>query len=345
MSTSTSTIYHIAERLGISPSTVSRALSGKGYCSDKTRLRVLQAAKELNYAPDQAAKMLKTKKTGKILFAVPDICNPFYFDMINGINSVIEQYGYLLILFYTKHSLKEELRAIQNLRERIADGMIMVSFHFCDKNIGMINALNAPVVLTNKYESPSGEDRFDYVYVDTYLAVKQATEHFLKQGMERIAFVGGDMKEQTGYERYCGYRDALLDAGLRPDDDLVCESNYTESGGYASGLALLGKKARPQAIVAANDLMAIGIMKACEEVGLRIPDDLALSGLDNLDISSRVYPKLTSVAMMQEEIGRNAAQILMDRLHGDLSERKKIRLLPRLVVRESSVLRDAEHGG
>jgi LacI family transcriptional regulator len=332
-----STIYHIAEQLGISPSTVSRALSGNGYCNEKTKSKVLKAAKALNYAPDQSARILKTRKTEKILFAVPDICNPFYFDMINGINSVIEQYGYLLILFYTKHNLDEELRAIQHVRERYADGMIMVSFNFCDKNINAINQLNAPVVLTNKYESINGKDHFDYVYVDTYLAVKETTEHFIKQGIEQIAFVGGEMKEQTGFERYCGYRDALLNAGLKLNDAFVCESNYTESGGYNCGQILLQLETRPDAIVAANDLMAIGVMKACEETGLKIPDDIAVAGIDNLDIASRVHPKLTSVAMMQEEIGRNAAQILMNRLMDEHVDNRSVRLLPRLVVRDSSV--------
>jgi LacI family transcriptional regulator len=332
-----STIYHIAKHLGVSPSTVSRALSGNGYCSEKMKQKILKAAKELNYAPDHAAKMLKTKKTEKILFAVPDICNPFYFDMINGINSVIEQYGYLLILFYTKHSLEEELRAIQTLKERYADGMIMVSFNFCDKNIQAINELDAPVVLTNKYESPSGNDHFDYVYVDTYLGVKQATEHLIKLGNERIAFVGGDMKEQTGQERFCGYRDAMLNAGLKVLDEYIIESNYTESGGFLSGQQLMRLENLPAAVVATNDLMAIGVMKACEEAGLRIPDDIAVVGMDNTDIASRVKPRLTSVAMAQEEIGRYAAQILMKRLNGEHVENRAIRILPKLVVRESSV--------
>lgn len=298
----------------------------------------MKTAKEMNYAPDHAAKMLKTKKTEKILFAVPDICNPFYFDMINGINSVIEEYGYLLILFYTKHSLNEELRAIQTLRERYADGMIMVSFNFCEKNINAINMLNAPVILTNKYESPEGGDQFDYVYVDTYAAVKEAAKHLLEQGIRRIAYVGGDMKEQTGFERFCGYRDALAEAGLGIDERYKIESDYTESGGYMAGKRLLALDEPPRAIVAANDLMAIGIMNSCEDAGLSIPGDVAVTGIDNLDLSTRVRPKLTSVSMMQEEIGRNAARMLMSRMLGEPVRERAIRITPRLVVRESSVL-------
>lgn len=332
------TIYHIAERVGVSPSTVSRALSGRGYCGKETKAKILKAAQEMNYAPDNAAKILKMRRTHKIIFAVPDICNPFYFDMINGINQVLEEHGYLMILFYTKHSLEEELKAIQNLREKVADGMIMVSFNFCEENIQAINAIQAPVVLTNQYVSKEGRDRFDYVYVDTFEAIRLGTGHLIEQGIRRIAYVGGSLSEQTGYQRFCGYLEAMREAGLPLDDRFVAESDYTENGGYASARKWLEQPDRPEGIVAANDLMAIGVMKACEEAGLRIPEDVSVVGMDNLDIGSRVYPKLTSVALMQEEIGRQAALMLMKRLEGPPpAGNGQVKLLPKLVVRHSSV--------
>lgn len=332
------TIYHIAERVGVSPSTVSRALSGRGYCGEATRAKILKAAQEMNYAPDSAAKMLKMRRTQKIIFAVPDICNPFYFDMINGINGVLEEHGYLMILFYTKHSLAEELKAIQNLRERVADGMIMVSFNFCEENIRAINALREPVVLTNRYVSPEGKDRFDYVYVDTYEGVRLGTRHLIEQEMRRIAYVGGSLNEQTGYQRFCGYRQALQEAGLPLDERFVAESDYTENGGYLAARKWLEMPEKPEGIVAANDLMAIGVMKACEEAGARIPEDIAVVGMDNLDVASRIHPKLTSVELMQEEIGRQAALMLMRRLEGPTpAANGRVQLQPRLVVRHSSV--------
>ncbi|WP_028610185.1 LacI family DNA-binding transcriptional regulator [Paenibacillus harenae] len=334
---SKSTIYQIAEQVGVSASTVSRALSGNGYCGRRTKAKIMEAAKALNYAPDHAAKILKTRKTNKIIFAVPDICNPFYFDMINGINQVAEEYGYLLILYYTKHRLSEELKAIQNVKERVADGMIMVSFHFCEENISAINDLSAPVVLTNQYESPGGGDRFDYVYVDTFEGTKQGTKHLIGQGLKRIGFIGGSLSEQTGRQRFGGYREALLEAGLPYTEEHVIESDYTEKGGYLAAKRLLESNGRPHAIVAANDLMAIGVMHACEEAGLSIPEDMAVVGMDNLDVASRVHPKLTSVSLEQEDIGRRAAQILMDRLHGRAGYEKAVKIVPKLVVRQSSV--------
>lgn len=287
-----------------------------------------------------SAKTLKSNKTNRILFVIPDICNPFYFDMINGANEVLRQHDYLMILYYTQHSLKEELKAIQNLRERYADGMIMVSFNFCRENIDSINSANYPVVLTNKYDSEGKEDKFDYVYVDTRLGIMNATEHLIKQGHERIAFVGGSLEEQTGRERYEGFRDAVINSGFEIDKKYIYESNYTESGGYLCGKEIIKHDVLPTAVVAVNDLMAVGLTRAFEEAGIKVPKDIAIVGMDNTDMASRISPKLTSVAMMQEEIGRNAAQILMDRINGDTSEKKRVRLFPRLIVRESSVIKE-----
>ncbi|MGG3453724.1 LacI family DNA-binding transcriptional regulator [Paenibacillus rhizolycopersici] len=332
------TIYDIAEKLGISPSTVSRALSGRGYCKEETRKRVMQAAEEMDYAPDQSAKMLKTRVSNKVLFTVPDMCNPFYFDMIQGINDVLDPYGYLLILMDTKNRLDEEKRAIQLLREKYADGMIMVSFHFCEENIDLLNRLQAPVVLTNKYISPVGKDHFHYVWVDTQEGIKEVVRHFASQGISRIGYVGGRLQEQTGRERYEGYRDGLQEAKLSLRAEWIRESDYTEQGGYLAGLSLFdGSHLLPEAIICANDLMAYGFLRACEEKQIRVPEDLLLAGMDNLSLSSRTYPKLTSVSLQAEEIGRTAAEMLVRRMNGYNQPIENVKLLPELVVRDSSV--------
>lgn len=129
-----STIYDIAKKTGLSPSTVARALSGNGYCSKKSKEIVVKAAKEMNYVPVQAAKILKSKITKKVMFCIPDIFNPFYFSMIRGVNQVLEKHDYHTILVYTEHNRNRELRMIEALKERFVDGMIMVSFDFNEKN-------------------------------------------------------------------------------------------------------------------------------------------------------------------------------------------------------------------
>ncbi|HHY83345.1 MAG TPA: LacI family transcriptional regulator [Clostridiales bacterium] len=330
-----SNIYEIAKKVGLSPSTVARALSGRGYCSEESRKKVLEAAKEVNYSPTHAAKTLKSKRTNKILFCIPDIYNPFYFGMIKGANDVLEKYGYYTLLCYTKHNIEEELKMIEALREKYGDGMIFVSFNFCEKNISAVNASKMPVVLTNRYDSPRGEDYFDYVYIDTYKGVQLATRHLVDQGHRKIAFIGGNLEEQTSFERYSGWKDELINSGLDPDDSLVYEGDYTIDSGYACAEKIVKSSNVPTGIVAANDLMAIGFIRYCGDNGIKIPHDFAVAGMDNTDFSSVL--KLTSVDMRQEEIGLNAASLLMERVLGGRTYKKTIRIEPRLVVRESSI--------
>lgn len=331
-----STIYDIAEAAGVSASTVSRVLSGQG--SKKNRELVLRVAKEKNFAINDSAKILKTKKTNRVVLAVPDICNPFYFKMIEGANSVFERSGYLFMLYYTKHSLSEELKAIQLLNQKVVDGMIMVSFHFCKENIRAINQADCPVVLTNRYESPEGGDRFDYVYIDTHMGIKLSTRHLIEQGHREIAYFGGSVREQTGLERCLGYREALEEAGIPPRDAYVYEANYSERAGYACMRALLKDHPGVTAVVTSNDLVALGAMTACQEAGVPIPEGIAITGMDDTELAARVTPRLTTVAMQEDEIGRIAATLLMERIQDPDAHLQRVRLAPHLIVRESTAL-------
>jgi len=331
-----SNIYEIAEKVGLSPSTVARALSGKGYCSKESREKVLKAAQEMNYTPTHAAKTLKNKRTEKLLFCIPDIYNPFYFGMIKGANDIFEKHGYYTLLCYTKHNIKEELRMIETLREKYGDGMILVSFNFCETNIKAVNESGMPIVLTNRYDSPHGNDNFDYVYVDTYKGIQLATRHLIEQGHDRIAFIGGNIKEQTSLERFKGWKDEMDRSGMKIDDRQVYVGDYTMDSGYACAELMMTRSNIPTGIVCANDLMAIGFIRYCNEHKIRIPDDISVVGMDNTDLAANISPGLTSIIMRQEEIGRNAATLLMERILDGRTYKKTIRLEPQLVVRESS---------
>jgi LacI family transcriptional regulator len=214
--------------------------------------------------------------------------------------------------------------------------MILVSFNFSRRNIEPINACGMPVVLTNRYDSRGGGDRFDYVYIDTRKGIGLATAHLLAAGHRRIAYLGGFPSEQTGAERLAGYRDAMETAGVEVDPGLVVNSDYTRAGGYEAGRLLLAADRRPTAVVAANDLMAIGFMQACDAGSVRIPGDVSVVGMDNTDLATFVKPRLSSVVMREEDIGANAASLLIERILGGRTARKTVRLEPELVVRESS---------
>lgn len=326
-------IYEIARQAGVSPSTVARALSGKGYCSAEKKQRILELAKKLDYSPSHAARTLKSNITSKVLFCIPDIYNPFYFRMIRGVSEVLEKHDYLPLLCPTRGEAGLELRMLQNLREGWGDGMVFVSFNFTPENIAAVNSAQRPVVLTNNYpESPN--DQFDSVYVDTFEGIAMGCRHFIAQGIRDIGYIGGNPAVQTGRERLAGYSHALKEAGIPMNPDWVLGGDFSTASGEAAMRRLAALPKRPEALVVANDLMAIGALKVCRELHIRVPEDLKIIGMDDSDSAQLIG--LSSIQMMEEEIGRGAAELLMDRITGGQRARRTIRLLPKLSVRESS---------
>lgn len=330
------TIYEIAKEAGVSPSTVARALSGSGYCSKEKFEKINAIAQRMNYVPSHAAKSLKSKRTNKILFCIPDIYNPFYFRMIKGASDVLDEHGYFLVLAHTRGDLAMELRMLRTLQEGYGDGMIFVSFDFNAENIGAVNACGLPVVLTNNYQSPHGHDSFDCVYIDTFEGVALSCRQFIIDGFRRIGYIGANLTQQTGKERFGGFVHAMESGGIPLDRAMVKEGDYSQESGRRAMEELFAANAVPEALVVANDLMAIGALKVCLCHGLRVPQDVAIIGMDNTDMGACVTPALSSVVMMEEEIGRNAAQLLIERIQKKRNEKKVIRLHPALCLRESS---------
>lgn len=329
-------IYDIAKKAGVSPSTVARALRGTGYCSPEKKELVQRIADEMNYNPTHAAKTLKSNRTQKILFCIPDIYNPFYFKMIKGATDVLEDRGYFPVLCHTKGQLELELKMIQNLCERYGDGMILVSFNFSPENIGAVNSSRMPVVLTNHYESQEcSKDNFDYVYIDTHEGIRMATHYLTRLGHRRIAYLGGKKETQTGQERMQGYLDAMQEDNLPVLPEYNRSSDYTSEGGEQAARELLKADPKPTAIVCANDLMAFGALKVCHEMSLNVPQDISIIGMDNTDTASWCYPQLTSVTMREEEIGQYAGLFLMERIIEGRRKRKTMRLMPDIHERKS----------
>lgn len=336
------TIYDIARAAGVSPGTVSRTLNNVGYIKDETRQKIEKVMKDLNYIPNRAARTLKTKKTGLIFLAIPDTDNPFYVDMIKSVQDVVKYNGYSMILYYTEGKKQDEIKALKMMHEHFADAIILVNFHFTDEHKKEIDRAHCPIVLSGICVSDIGgkeTDRFDYVGVDTRKGMYMAVKHLAMQGHVNIAYIAGVKELQAFKERYEGYRSALIDSGLPLKDELIVWKDYSESSGYEAAIMFLNKHQRPTAVCAANDMLALGAIRAFEDNGLKVPDDISVVGMDNIDMASRVKPKLTSVSIAQAEIGRIAADIIFKRLSGEETGiSKKVVLEPRLVVRESSVL-------
>lgn len=338
----TPTIYDVAKAAGVSPGTVSRTLNDTGYIKSDTREKIENVMAELKYIPNRAARSLKTKKTELVLLAIPDTDNPFYVDMIKAVQQISKFNGYSMILYYTEAKKNEEINALKMLREHFADGMILVNFSFTSEHLKEINRINHPLVLSGICTSSIGgneQDRFDYIGVDTEKGMYTAAKHFTQQGHINIGYIGGVRKVEAFRERYRGYQKALISSGLKVNDDYVFWGNYSEISGYEAGKHFLQLKEPPTAVCAANDMLAMGALMAFEDSGIKVPDEISLIGMDNIETCVRLKPKLSSVSIAQQEIGRTAAELIFDRLEErEKGPSKKIIFEPRLVVRESSVV-------
>ena len=335
------TIYDIAKAAGVSPVTVSRALNNMGYVHADTRQRIEAVMRELQYSPNRAARSLKSKRTGLLLLAIPDIRNPFYVDMINAVQIASNRRDYSMILFYTEGQEAGERKALHMLQQNYADGLILVDFHFSAERRRTIDQSAGPVVLCALHAADFGEqadNRFDSVCVDTRRGIREAVTHLIGQGCARVAYVGGQQALEVFRERFAGYCDALRDAGRFVNGDHVLWNDYTEQSGYEAGMRLLTRPERPDAVCAANDLLAMGVMRAAAELGLRMPEDLMVTGMDDIDAAVRATPSLCTVAIAQAQLGAEAAERVFARLQGDLAGAGTRHVLePRLIVRGSAI--------
>jgi LacI family transcriptional regulator len=329
-------IYDIAKKSGYSSATVARALSQKGYCSARAREAIYKVAEEYGYSPNSLAKALRNNKTDRILFCIPDICNPFYFRIIEGVNKVLEKHNYYLMLYPTEGLLQREIMALELARQKYCDGIIFISFDFNEKNIKQVRAIKHPVVLGNRYLNQKDGDNFDYVFVDHISGMKTATEHLIQQRCRHVVLVSGNPKLQTSKERTEGYRQALEEAGLPIDERYIIDGKYATDAAYESFATFMKNGLPVDGVVAVNDLSAYGILQYCRDHDIRIPGDLKLVSFDNTDYAKASTPALTSIDMCQYELGQALATTLLERL---LDKRKKIKntiISPTLIVRKSS---------
>lgn len=329
-------IYKIAEITGYSPSVVARALRNTGYCSEEKRRHILEVAERIHYRPNQAAKSLRMNKTKQVLFCIPDICNPFYFEMIDGVLQVLERHGYTTILFPSRKSLAREKQMIDGYQSHYYDGIIFVSFDFCEENIEAVRAAGVPTVLTNRYVGQRPDDVFDYVFSDHLYGMRLAVEHLVEKGCRDIAILTGDIRQQTSRERFEGYREALQDHGIEIREEYILNGNYDTECSYRAFRDFLSTGKQVDGIVVTNDLAALGVLRCCREAGIVIPDQLKIVSFDNTEYARISQPALTSIDLKQHDIGVAAANLLLERLEKGRTEPRNHFLRPVLYAREST---------
>jgi LacI family transcriptional regulator len=325
------TIEDVARAAGVSAATVSRVLNGTSRVTPDRADRVRKAAAELGYQPFGPARALRKQRTSVWVAIIADIENPFFTAMIRGIEDVAVAEQHRLVLCNSDEDVDKEAAYVDiAIADRVA-GVVIAVATTDDAALDTLVDARIPVVAVDRRPARDG---IDSVVVDNRLGAAQATAHLLDGGATRVACITGPNRLSTAATRLAGYRDAMTQRGLKPDNALVRRGDFREEGGYRAARSLLDSANPPDAMFVANNLMTVGALKAIREAGRRIPDDIAVIGFDDAPWTELLSPSLSVVAQPTYEIGRQAARLLATAAD-DLPARHLV-LAPTLVVRESS---------
>lgn len=311
---------------------MSRVLNASGPVSDDTRQRIQRIASRLRYAPNSAARSLITRRTHTIGVLLPDLYGEFFSEVIRGIDVVAQQSGYHMLVS-SSHSEADALAAALGAMRGRVDGLIVMSPDLDQRTLRANLAACPAVVLLN---CPGNAPGFEAVKIDNVGGAVAMTRHLLALGHRRIAFVEGASRNVDAEERRRGYRAALRSARVARHAAYEVAGEFTESGGYRAGKALLAVRPRPTAIFAANDSMAIGALSALREAGVSVPEEMAVVGFDDIPIARYTSPPLTSVHVPIAELGVRSAERLVAQLGRARRRKRECEVLrTALIVRQS----------
>lgn len=303
------TIYDIARHVGVSAGTVSRALSRPEKVLPATRTRIEQAAAALGYVPNTVARTLKTQRSGKILVSVPDIANPFFAQILQGAEEAAQAVGYAVLLGDTQHQPDREERYAQMLRRNEADGLIVLGHRLPPTAREIVKQLGAtaPVVNGCEFDPALG---IPSVHIDNAAASRTAMEHLYGLGHERIAVVGGPPDNPLHQQRLAGVHAAARTRG-RLRLLTIAPGDFSIESGYMAAKKLLSHAPVPTAAFCFSDQMALGVLAACRDMGIRVPKDFSIIGFDDLASSRYLTPPLTTISQPMREIGVRAVNLLL----------------------------------
>ncbi|MCI2081933.1 MAG: LacI family transcriptional regulator [Bacteroidales bacterium] len=324
------TLFSIAKRTGFSISTVSRVLSGNGRnsrISEKTAKIIREEAQKCNYTPSALAKGLRTNKTDTLGLIIPSIDNPYFANIAHIIIQEARSHDYTIILVDTMEDEILEREGISSLLSRKVDGMVVVP---CGQNADLLERTNGnemPVVLVDRYY---GSTSLPYVCTDNFNGGYIATRHLIDKGHKKIACIEGPRHSMPVKERVRGYMQALKEAGLEENANIVGE-NFSIQNGYVETKLLLNKKERPTAIFSLSNTILLGSIKAINESGLHIPDDISAISFDNYAYLDYMNPSITRISQPIEEIGILAVKLLIESIAQGKNSTSQIQLPPRLI--------------
>jgi len=314
------TIIDVAKQAGVSKTTVSRVITGDGAnVREETVQRVQTAVKELGYTHNAVASSLRTARTNIIMLSLPDITNPFWPAVARGVQDRMEKEGYAVVFANSDWDTEREMMFLEMARRNRFDAILINPVHVSNDEL---KATHIPTVLIGSHE---GFPDFDIVGSDTYGATQLALTHLYDLGHRRIGLIRGRRESRPGHSRLRSYTDFLQEKQIPLDSSLIMRVPFDENGGRQALRQLLSLSQPPTAVLAANDILAIGALQAAHEAGLSVPAHLSIIGIDDIFAASATTPPLTTIAKPQYEIGKQAAEFLLDHLEKepdlDLSKR------------------------
>jgi LacI family transcriptional regulator len=335
-----SSIVEVAKRAGVSVATASRVLSNSAYpVSQATRRKVLQAAEEISYAPNSLARSLRAQRSHLIAVLVGDNTDPYFAEIMRGVEEVANESGYLTILCNSDRNPAKELHYLRILRDYRADGILFAG--------GGLNEPGYPEQLEAMVQGITGRGaavvtlaqhtlRAPSVQADNFGGARQMTERLIERGHRRIAFVAGPSNVMAANVRLQGYMAAMVAAGLPIEPELLLAGNFDLAGGELAArcIAQMPPSSRPTAVFAANDETAFGVLIGCDRLGLRVPADLSVCGFGDLPMAQIVVPPLTTVRIALRELGRAGARKLIALLHH--ADVAPLEVLPTTIVERES---------
>ena len=328
------TIKDIAHKLGITPSTVSRALAGNPRISRKTREEVMSAAREMGYEPNVIASSLRKGKSDTVGMIVPGISRSFFSSVISGVEEILNSAGYNLVIIQTNENLHKEQQAIQTLLQNRVGGVIMsLSVQTTDfSHIEKVVKRGIPLVQFDRVAAGiPGPKIVNDNFTGAYLSVK----HLLKNGYKKIAHFSGSLGINVYRERLEGYKAALEEAGIKYDGRLVFENSITRETGKRN-ISVAVDKLGADAVFSSGDFSALGALEGLKELGVKVPEEFGVTGFANEPFAELMHPALTSVEQNTREMGNKIAQSVIKLMNGE-KEEEDITVAVRLIVRQSSM--------
>lgn len=327
------TLEDIAKHAGVSRATVSRVINGDANVKEQTRTRVMQVIQQNNFQPNIAARSLAAGHTNVIGLVIPAgvtaiFADPYFPLLIQGVTSACNAKDYSVMLWLAEPEFERRMIR-QILHSGLLDGVVVSSMLMDDPIVQALHDSKKPFMLIGRHPSLD----VNYLDVDNFNGGREATLHLLRLGHKRVATITGPQNMIAGYDRFQGYRRALEERGVPFHPELIAESDFSEPGGYAAMRRLLPN--HPPAIFVANDMMSEGAMRALRDDGLRVPQDVAIVGYDDMPNASRLAPSLTTVRQPTNRMGSLAIDTLIDIIQNPSSNKRHIVLPVELVIRES----------